>query len=264
MLKSSFLIKWAFNTDQTYNFGSKIQFYRGKVMFHNPKMSPGAPLHTWHSLINYQKDYKTSDLPLLEEGCEYELTAMLKATPAESIHLQLEFFDAQDQLIENQFITSLSGRFTTPKALDHYTISLVNLNNRELEFSHLILRPLECKVSIEMHNGPFKIVMLWEANQRHFKELNVAIRPKVLTTGAYIETPRAIQVNVEITRASLANEDKIQAAVKQTSAVIQSFCEVHELDFLTVATKIIATQNPTPALQAFQKQLATALSNLEE
>lgn len=39
--------------NNTYSFGSVINYQKGKIYFKNERMSPGERIHTWKSKFNY-------------------------------------------------------------------------------------------------------------------------------------------------------------------------------------------------------------------
>jgi accessory secretory protein Asp3 len=263
-MKSFFVIKWPFDTDQTYNYGSKIRFKDGYVEFSNPQMSPGGKIHTWKSKINYKDNFKALDLPLLKGGAEYQIQVDIKQKPINSIHLQFDFYDAEGQLIANPVFTEMTTNFVVPTGTDHYESSLVNLNNQQAVFNYMVIQPKSEQQAVTVFNGQDKIVLAWNKSATVIENLNVIIRNRVLDSGSYIAgKAHEMKVYVEINGQRILNDSQLEQKVSQIVSDIQQVFQNEQLtNSKSVDVSLIQSSDLT--CKKLQQQLITALRDGEE
>ncbi|TLQ04824.1 accessory Sec system protein Asp3 [Pediococcus stilesii] len=201
MTESYFVVKWPVFFDQTYNFGSKLIFSNGVVQFKNQQMSPGAKIHTWESKTNYLKSNRTLNLPLLKSGKEYQIYVSAKQIPKDSVHIQIDFFDAQNKTLDNLVLTEMNSIFKVPEKTDHYQISLINLNNQELKFEYIVINLLNHEYSIRVYSKQVKLVLVW--NGSVIDKVTTVVRDRILDSGAYLGSENELWLYVEAGRNEL-------------------------------------------------------------
>ena len=71
-------------------------------------------------------------MPLLKRKAKYQIITKAIIAPENSVQIQLDFFDVKNEIIDGPLTIDLDGEFEVPEEMDHYQLSLVNLNNRSL------------------------------------------------------------------------------------------------------------------------------------
>lgn len=169
-MNNYFVIRWPLRMNNTYSFGSVINYQKGKIYFKNERMSPGERIHTWKSKFNYHiHDSEFSQLPLLKRGVKYQVNTKAKVVPEGSVQVQLDFFDNRDEIIDGPLTIDLDGEFVVPEEMDHYQLSLVNLNNRSLEFEDLVIEPLESEFAVATSCGNMNVTYIWNRQDAFLK-----------------------------------------------------------------------------------------------
>ncbi|MCL4935649.1 accessory Sec system protein Asp3 [Streptococcus suis] len=133
-------IKWNHLAQDTYSYGSRIDFEKEYISFENPLMPPSFEIKHWYSRTNFQAKRQTPTLPLLKKGCSYQLILDAEAYPQGSIYLRLVFFDRFGQELGFEILKDKKSIFTYPKEAYAYEISLVNAGCERLTFHSMLLQ----------------------------------------------------------------------------------------------------------------------------
>lgn len=258
MTDSFFLIKWPVNFDETYNYGSLVEFSNGTVKFSNTQMSPGMKIHTWESKSNYFRDSRTLRLPLLKVGSTYKIKTKINQVPVNSVHVQIDFFDFQNKLIKSLILTDVEGDFKVPEDTKHYKISLINLNNRELKFEYIMIIPVECDYNISVYSQNNKVVALW--NAKKIESINIFVRNKVIDSNSYIGKDNEIKLYVEIDGDHMfVDKSQIISEITKMLKLILSKLNLKSVVNIPIDIRF-QTKNDNGRL--FEKELYVSLKNL--
>lgn len=131
-------IRWDNLASDTYLYGSNIVFEPGgTVKFSNLLMPPGQIIRKWQSDVNYQAARHEPQLPMLEEGEEYEIRSYVRYKPEGSVKLRLKFFDRQGEKAGNVIIDKKTDEFVCPAGASAYELELINAGAKELVFHHI-------------------------------------------------------------------------------------------------------------------------------
>lgn len=134
-----FTIKWTDFAAKTYISGSRVRFQGDLVYFENALMPPSFVIHGWSSRTNYQGDRRQPALPRLHRGKTYQITPVLTVTPAQSLYVQVTYFDRLGRELGKTTLKEEEWTFTYPLEAFSYTIDLVNAGCQELVFECLFL-----------------------------------------------------------------------------------------------------------------------------
>ncbi|HFI0716563.1 TPA: accessory Sec system protein Asp3 [Streptococcus suis] len=133
-------IKWNHFAQDTYSYGSRIDFAKEAIAFENPLMPPSFEVKKWYSRTNFQAKRQTPTLPLLKKGESYQLLLDAEAYPQGSIYLRLVFFDRFGQELGFEILKDKESIFTYPKESYAYEIALVNAGCESLTFHSMLLQ----------------------------------------------------------------------------------------------------------------------------
>lgn len=196
MMDSSFVIYWERSLQKTYNFGSVVRFKQNEVYFSNQQLSPGFKLHSWSSQESFDSDGLWEKLPLLKNEMEYQITVNAQIKPANSVHIQLDFFDQSNELIDEQIFADPKFKFTVPEDTKSYEISLVSLNNQEITFRNMIISPIPNDFAIEVQTSNSKRVVVKPLDNK-IEAIEIILRDRFLESGSYIGANNQLTVYFE-------------------------------------------------------------------
>lgn len=125
--------------EQTYLYGSVIDYYDHIVVFENLTFASGKPIKTWFSRTHYQVSRQSPDLPLLYAGQSYRLEPVMTVTPSARTYFQVTFYNRQKEEIGFAILREGQWDFTYPQDAFTYSITLFNAGCDSLTFSHLSL-----------------------------------------------------------------------------------------------------------------------------
>lgn len=259
MNNSFFIIKWPFSTDQTYNYGSKINFKNQVVTFKNSEVSPGGKIHTWQSMVDYQQVAKTLELPLLQSNREYRIRMQDTQIPANSINLQFEFYDLNDQLIDNPVLTSLEPTFVFPENVHHYQLSLINLNNQELKFNYLLIEPQPMNNQINVYSEHFKLVVVTPNHEKDAQKIVIYVKNRLLNSQSYLAVSDQIRIYIEFNGYRDFNDYQIMNLVDQIQFRLKSTLSSVKLPYY-----IQSMQQPDLTTEKLKNRLIEVLFKVEE
>lgn len=135
-----FEIEWTPNMSSFYKYGSTIEFLEANhVKFQNKILSPGVPIVSWDSSINFQSGRTELQLPLLKRGEKYILVFQGTSSPHDSFLIKIDFFDRLGNQIESKTLASKGGGFTYLWSAYSYKISLISAGLNELFFDKLLI-----------------------------------------------------------------------------------------------------------------------------
>lgn len=137
-----YLIHWGNRLGETHNRGAEIIWQPQETIYRNPQQSPGQTIHIWKSKGDFSSSNYVAALPLLEPDKEYEFDLRMQQQPADSVNLVISYYNRDNQLIRQDYFAELAGKFFYPSNAINYQFELINLNNRELIFTELWLRPI--------------------------------------------------------------------------------------------------------------------------
>lgn len=190
-MSNYFVIRWPLRMNNTYSFGSVINYQNGKIYFKNERMSPGERIHTWKSKLNYHiLDSEFSQLPLLKRGVKYQVITKAKIYPEGSAQIQLDFFDIRDEIIDGPLTIDLDGEFEVPEEMDHYQLSLINLNNKSIEFEDLVIKPAKSNFVVATIDNNINITCIWDQQDDFFEDVEVYLRSRLVYSGGYLGKKR--------------------------------------------------------------------------
>lgn len=147
-------VRWPKSLKSSYLFGSKIIFKkRGGVTFKNDQMPPAMSIHFWKSTVRIFNDGFLGELPLLKMETKYKVITKASVVPANSIYLELRFFDERFELMETKIIHGHDEVFEYPLGAFQYEIHLMNINNESLNFEQLIIEEFEASKHQTVQTG---------------------------------------------------------------------------------------------------------------
>ncbi len=137
------LIFWKNGTSSDYLYGSSIDFSSlNRVVFVNSLMPSSMIIHSWNSLVDYQANRVSADLPLLEKSGVYKIEIDLKSFPEKSVYTQISFYDIAKIKIKTINIKGSSDTFFYPKNSFSYRIDLINAGLHRFIFHEIRLRKI--------------------------------------------------------------------------------------------------------------------------
>lgn len=121
-----------------YYTGSQISSTaRQRVHFVNRLMEASASVIEWESATSYQAAKTVPTLPILQVNHQYRLVVGLKAEPAQTVLIRLDFFNLQGDRIKRLEFYNSDHQFVYPVGAYSYKISLINAGATGLDFSRL-------------------------------------------------------------------------------------------------------------------------------
>ncbi|QXJ68258.1 accessory Sec system protein Asp3 [Lacticaseibacillus paracasei] len=144
------VLHWKLASSASYMYGSQITYLKdGSVIFSNSKQAPGTALHYWLNASSEKQD-PYDQLPLLVRGKTYAFHIEAKVEPANSIAVNINFLDRNNQVLSKQFEPTLDGEFQMPVKAESYQIELLNINNTSLHFYACYLSEVDTMRTIEI------------------------------------------------------------------------------------------------------------------
>ena len=135
-----FDIIWNTSHINFYKHGAKIVYHSDRtVRFTNNFFPSGATIVKWVSNALYQGERTLLQLPLLERGKHYRLITDFTCQPQDSVLIKMEFYERSGKLIGTCVLDGKGGDVTYPMDAYFYSISLINMGMRELNFRKIKL-----------------------------------------------------------------------------------------------------------------------------
>lgn len=262
-MMSNYVIRWPIHTNNTYSYGSVINYQNGKVYFKNERMSPGERIHSWQSkLIFGISNSEFSQLPLLKRGIKYRITTKAKVIPEESIQVQLDFFDVRDEIIDGPLTINLNDEFVIPEELDHYRLSLVNLNNKELEFENLVIKPAESNFETETITGNINVTCVWDKRDSFFEDVEVYLRGRLVYSGSYLGRKNTLRIFVEFDNRANWQNEQLREEISKAISSLEKVIKKNKMAFDALSPNIILLSSQTKANASLEKYTTIELSKL--
>lgn len=136
-------ISWSDISQSVYLYGSDITIDKGRVRLSNPLLPVGAIIKEWQSQCNYQSDRHFPELPLLKRGRTYSLISKCDTKPANTVYIQLEFYDRYNRRIGQIVLKEQEDTFTYPKNAYSYTMRLLNAGCQYLSLEYIEIEELD-------------------------------------------------------------------------------------------------------------------------
>lgn len=262
-MSNYFVIRWPLRMNNTYSFGSVINYQKGKIYFKNERMSPGERIHTWKSKFNYHiRDSEFSQLPLLKRGVKYQVNAKAEVVPEGSVQVQLDFFDNRDEIIDGPLTIDLDGEFVVPEEMDHYQLSLVNLNNRSLEFENLVIEPLESEFAVATTSGYMNTTYIWNRQDDFFEDVEVYLRSRLLYSGAYLGKKNTLRIFVEFDSRANWQAQELRKEISTTFKSFEKVVRKNKMAFDALSPKTVLLSPQEERLTAVEKYATIELSKI--
>lgn len=262
-MSNYFVIRWPLRMNNTYSFGSVINYQKGKIYFKNERMSPGERIHTWKSKFNYHiRDSEFSQLPLLKRGVKYQVNAKAEVVPEGSVQVQLDFFDNRDEIIDGPLTIDLDGEFVVPEEMDHYQLSLVNLNNRSLEFENLVIEPLESEFAVATTSGYMNTTYIWNRQDDFFEDVEVYLRSRLLYSGAYLGKKNTLRIFVEFDSRANWQAQELRKEISTTFKSFEKVVRKNKMTFDALSPKTVLLSPQEERLTAVEKYATIELSKI--
>ncbi len=262
-MSNYFVIRWPLRMNNTYSFGSVINYQKGKIYFKNERMSPGERIHTWKSKFNYHiRDSEFSQLPLLKRGVKYQVNAKAEVVPEGSVQVQLDFFDNRDEIIDGPLTIDLDGEFVVPEEMDHYQLSLVNLNNRSLEFENLVIEPLESEFAVATTSGYMNTTYIWNRQDDFFEDVEVYLRSRLLYSGAYLGKKSTLRIFVEFDSRANWQAQELRKEISTTFKSFEKVVRKNKMAFDALSPKTVLLSPQEERLTAVEKYATIELSKI--
>ncbi|SYW08400.1 accessory Sec system protein Asp3 [Oenococcus oeni] len=151
------LIFWENGTSSDYLYGSSIDFSSlNNVVFENSLMPSSVIIHSWNSLVDYQGNRVSTNLPLLEKSGIYQIEIDLNSFPEQSVYTQISFYDIAKTRIKTINIKESRCTFIYPKNSFSYRIDLINAGLHHFVFHEIRLREI-AEVSKETQAKKIKL-----------------------------------------------------------------------------------------------------------
>lgn len=113
---------------ETFVYGASISFdpETREVIFDNPWIPASRNLVKFTSRSNHQMNRGVPQLPVLEHGVDYVLTADIASYPANRYYIEVTFFDRTDKILKKlTFRDEDYYLFTVPDHCFTYTIAVL-------------------------------------------------------------------------------------------------------------------------------------------
>lgn len=262
-MSNYFVIRWPLRMNNTYSFGSVINYQKGKIYFKNERMSPGERIHTWKSKFNYYiRDSEFSQLPLLKRGVKYQVNAKAEVVPEGSVQVQLDFFDNRDEIIDGPLTIDLDGEFVVPEEMDHYQLSLVNLNNRSLEFENLVIEPLESEFAVATSCGNMNVTYIWNRQDAFFEDVEVYLRSRLMYSGGYLGKSGTLRIFVEFDSRANWQVQELREEIFEKFKSFEKVIRKNKMAFDALSPKTILLSPQEERLTKVEKYATIELSKI--
>ncbi|MGK4033549.1 accessory Sec system protein Asp3 [Pediococcus acidilactici] len=263
MMSNYFVIRWPLRMNNTYSFGSTINYENGKIYFKNERMSPGERIHTWKSKLNYNiLDSEFSQLPLLKRGVRYQVITKAKMVPEDSVQVQLDFFDNRDEIIDGPLTIDLDGEFEVPEEMDHYQLSLINLNNKSIEFEDLVIQPVESNFVVDTIENSIKTTCIWNQRDDFFEDVELYLRNRLVYSGAYLGKKETLRIFVEFDSRANWQEKQLQEEVSKAFEAFKKVIKKNKMAFDALSPNTILLSPQDKWLTILEKYTTMELSKI--
>lgn len=135
-----FEVTWDPELIEFYIHGSTVEYSEEGVRFENRMLSPGAIIVQWRSNPNYQEKRGFMELPLLEQGKNYQIKVEAESFPKPYVLLKIEFYNRAEECIDMHLVVNRKGKITYPQGAYSYRILLLNNGIEKLNFRKIILQ----------------------------------------------------------------------------------------------------------------------------
>lgn len=139
-MSECYIMRWPKNLTAVYVNGATIRYAKDQSVYYaNEVLSPGQIICTWESRTDYFKSGSSPTLPLLKNNKTYELEIKLESDNDLPVQIQINFLDANQDLVDSYRGTESRLLFTVPKGTVSYEIHLVNLKHHWIRFESLTI-----------------------------------------------------------------------------------------------------------------------------
>ncbi|MHC5268403.1 accessory Sec system protein Asp3 [Enterococcus sp. LJL98] len=139
-MRNYFFIKWGNGYRDSFNYGTEITIQEnGDVHYQSPLMPSGKTIKVWKSITQFHVDREPPMLPLLIQSKKYHIRVEVEGLKDRAIQLRLDFFDAEQELIGEEYFLNLEGTFVFPEDAVSYTVQLINKNVQSFTFKYIYL-----------------------------------------------------------------------------------------------------------------------------
>lgn len=264
MTSNCFVIRWPIHMNNTYSFGSVINYQNGKIYFNNERMSPGQRIYSWMSkyALNVDGSPEFSQLPLLRRKGKYQVNTKAKVIPDESVQVQLDFFDIKGEIIDGPLTIDLDGEFEVPEEMDHYRISLVNLNNKSLEFEELTIKPADSDFKVATINDNINTVCVWNQQDSFFEKVEVYLRSRLVYSESYLGKKNVLRIFIEFDSRANWQDQQLREKI---SEIFKSFGEIvknNKMKFDALSPDTILLSSQEERLTAVEKYTTIELAKI--
>lgn len=263
MTSNCFVIRWPVHMNNTYSYGSVINYQNGKIYFNNERMSPGQRIHSW--LSKYVLDtyiLAFSQLPLLRRKGKYQVNTKAKVIPDDSVQIQLDFFDIKGEIIDGPLTIDLDGEFEVPEEMDHYRLSLVNLNNKSLEFEELTIKPADSDFKVATINDNINAVCVWNQHDSFFEKVEVYLRNRLVYSESYLGKKNVLRIFIEFDSRANWQDQQLREKI---SEIFKSFGEIvknNKMTFDALSPDTILLSSQEERLTAVEKYTTIELAKI--
>ncbi|ARJ50846.1 accessory Sec system protein Asp3 [Staphylococcus lutrae] len=136
-------VLWRVINQETYRYGSIIQFQDRHMYFENPLMPSGLQIHKWRMMTQYDKDRHTPALPLLRKGRQYRIDFEMNAFPKGSVYFMICFYSKNGSALEQIIIHSPHHQFEYPIEAHRYEICMMNAACQKFYFRRILITELD-------------------------------------------------------------------------------------------------------------------------
>ncbi|MGT2845129.1 accessory Sec system protein Asp3 [Streptococcus hongkongensis] len=134
------IIPWGQLQSGSYLYGVDIRRLAGnRISYKQDYLPVGTIIHSWHSMTNYQGDRDIPQLPRLRRNQEYTLCLLLESKGTNAPYVRLSFYNRRKELLNQQIIKGISGKFTYPARAYSYKIELINVSCTAFIFNNLLI-----------------------------------------------------------------------------------------------------------------------------
>lgn len=168
------VIYWGNSSAKTCMYGTDLTYLADDyVVFKNEMLPSSTTIHEWTSKANYQVERLPLQLPILKEGCFYQLDWKMETVPENTAYFTIDCFDYSNRLIDTIICSGNHRTFLYPERAYYYKVKLVSAGCRELVFHQFSLSENGEMSSVTCSVSP---LLYEEVGQ---KELNVLFRENI-------------------------------------------------------------------------------------
>lgn len=215
-----YMIHWPQNFTAAYVRGATIQYAKDRSVYYaNEVLSPGQIICTWASMTDYLSSGNVPSLPLLKNGKTYFLDMKLAADNDLPVQIQINFWDANHDLLASYQGTEKHLTFTVPKGMVSYEIHLVNLKHKWLRFEMLTIS--ENKVVDRITDTEFSQHYAW-IDIQPVRETNFETVRLIVNKGPSGILPISVDESIDSRQVIVYTDgQEVNALIKSLSQVIQ-------------------------------------------